>query len=251
MAKRKPTKTSIAKKQYNQQVSRIKRFIKSAEQRGYRFENKSKLIPPKPKRITQASVAKLKKITPEKLYNKATYLSESGKVISGTQGRKEERSIAAKKAAKTIKLKKLAIQQQKAPLSWEEQRRQKDQIQLERLKQDSEYRALFTQGNIIYNQIIDMINDIRRDHQKAADHLQKILEAEINTYGKEDVMRSIGQAPEEILEIVDIVLRYNPGDNRHDTAIKEFAMLIKGTIPTAEELREIQDAIDEDISFDV
>lgn len=251
MAKRKTTKSSLAKKQYNQQVSRIKRFIKSAEARGYRFENKSKLIPDKPKRITQASVKKLKKITPEKLYGKATYLSDSGKIISGTQGRKEERSISSKKAAKTIKLKKLAIQQQKEIPSWEEQRRQQDKIQLERLQQDSEYRQLFTQGNIIYNQIMDMINDIARDHKKAAEHLLGILQSEINTYGKEDVMRSIGQAPEEVLEIVDIVLRYNPGDNRHDTAIKEFAMLIKGTIPTAEELRQIQDAIDADIYLDV
>lgn len=86
-------------KRYNQQRNRIKRFIKQAEDRGFRFEYE---LPKNPKKITEASIRKLEKIKPEYLYNKATYLDpETGKIVGGTEGRRIERSTTAKKGAKT------------------------------------------------------------------------------------------------------------------------------------------------------
>ena len=83
--------------EYKKQLSRIKRFIRRAEKRGYKFPENA--IPKKPKNISEKSVNALKNITPEKLYKKATH--ESG--IKGLEQRKHERKIAAKKGAETKK----------------------------------------------------------------------------------------------------------------------------------------------------
>lgn len=102
MAKRKQTPTE---RSYFKQVKRINQFIRRAEKRGYQFS--SDVLPKKPKRITQASVRKLAKLTPDKLYKKAVYGGEAsyGEIVSGLEGRKLERSLRAKKAAKTRKYK--------------------------------------------------------------------------------------------------------------------------------------------------
>lgn len=84
---------------YNER-QRIKRFIQSAEKRGFRFP--SHVIPEPPKRITSASVTRLKKMTPSSLYKKAKYYDPiTDSLLSGTAGRKIERSKAARKAAIT------------------------------------------------------------------------------------------------------------------------------------------------------
>lgn len=238
---------SQAEQQYNKELNRIKRFIKRAENRGYRFD--SDVIPDRPKRVTKASVSKLKKLTPSVLYKKSTALSESGKVITGTQRRKEERTIATKKGAQTRRerLRKVERKNNK----FESERRKQDEVETERLKSDEEYQRLFNEGKIIYDRILGMIETVARDHKKAADSLLNTLAHEIATYGEDSVFRSIGNAPQECIELADIALRYNPGHPKHDGAIRELQMLITGTIPTAEEMRDLQDAIEADTYTDV
>lgn len=72
--------------EYNKQLKRVKSFIRRAEKKGFVFSEN--VIPNRPKRITQASVRKLEKLTPNKLYQKAKYVSEAtyGEVISGKKG---------------------------------------------------------------------------------------------------------------------------------------------------------------------
>ncbi len=93
---------------YKKQVRRIKQFIRRAEKRGFSFNFE---LPKKPKRITQASINKLARITPEYLYKKAVYggAETFGEVIPALQARKKERSTAAKKAAETRKKSKVFI----------------------------------------------------------------------------------------------------------------------------------------------
>lgn len=92
--------------EYAKQLRRLKRFIISASERGFIFS--PDVIPNKPKRITKASINKLKKITPEELYKKAKYIiPETGETVSGTEGRRYERSKASKKGAETKKRKKM------------------------------------------------------------------------------------------------------------------------------------------------
>lgn len=101
MAKR--SKQTPAERAYSKQVKRIKQFISRAEKRGYQFSENT--LPQKPKRVTQASVRKLAKLTPEKLYKKAVYggLASGGEILPATEGVKLERSLRAKKAAETRK----------------------------------------------------------------------------------------------------------------------------------------------------
>ena len=101
MAKR--LKQTQSERAYAKQVKRIKQFISRAEKRGYKFSED--VLPQKPKRITQASVRKLAKLTPEKLYQKAVYGGSAsyGEIVTGTEGVKLERSFKAQKAAETRK----------------------------------------------------------------------------------------------------------------------------------------------------
>lgn len=101
MAKRK--KQTPAERAYSKQVKRIKQFIGRAEKRGYQFSEN--VLPKRPNRVTQASVRKLAKLTPEKLYKQAVYggLASGGEIVPATVGLKLERSLRVKKAAETRK----------------------------------------------------------------------------------------------------------------------------------------------------
>ena len=83
MAKRR--KQTPAERAYSKQVKRIKQFISRAEKRGYQFSED--VLPQRPKRVTQASVRKLAKLTPEKLYQKAVYggLATGGEIVPETR----------------------------------------------------------------------------------------------------------------------------------------------------------------------
>lgn len=233
---------TLAQQQYDKELRRIKQFIRRAEKRGFRFE--SDIIPDKPQRVTQSSVNRLKKITPSQLYKKSTALSEEGSIISGTERRVEERKLSAQKAVETRRRR---IEEASRPTKgFEEARRKQDEKDRERLKTDDEFREKFSQGQLVYDRIMEMIDNVARDHRRAAEHLRSVLQHEVQEYGKDNVIRSIGEAPQEALELADIALRYNPGDSRHDDAIRELLMIITGTIPTAEEARNLQDAIDAD-----
>lgn len=103
MAKRhKQTPTERA---YSKQVRRIKQFISRAEKRGFHFNEN--VLPKRPNRITQASVRKLAKLTPDKLYEKAEYAGtlSYGEIVPSIEGLKLERSARANKGAETKKYK--------------------------------------------------------------------------------------------------------------------------------------------------
>lgn len=103
MAKRyKKTPTERA---YSKQVRRIKQFISRAEKRGFHFNEN--VLPKRPNRITQASVRKLAKLTPDKLYEKAEYAGtlSYGEIVPSIEGLKLERSARANKGAETKKYK--------------------------------------------------------------------------------------------------------------------------------------------------
>lgn len=103
MAKRyKKTPTERA---YSKQVRRIKQFISRAEKRGFHFNEN--VLPKRPNRITQASVRKLAKLTPDKLYEKAEYAGtlSYGEIVPSIEGLKLERSARTNKGAETKKYK--------------------------------------------------------------------------------------------------------------------------------------------------
>ena len=112
MVKKKKTLNQL---EYEKAIKNLKRRIKAAEKRGFRFD-KSEILPSeKPKRITKKRIESIKKLN---IYAQkgTTYLDdESGKVVSGKVGQAIERKARAKKAAQTRKARK-EQKQQKTPL---------------------------------------------------------------------------------------------------------------------------------------
>lgn len=135
MAKRK-AKPNKYVTEYRKERSRIQRFIKRAEKRGYVFEDN--IIPDIPKNITPGSIRRLQKLTPKELYSRAHKLDyETGEVIPGQVGRDIERSQSARKSAQTRK----SIQQNiKIP-----------SIQEERQSTQEEYRRFPNESDILVN----------------------------------------------------------------------------------------------------
>lgn len=98
MAKRR--KQTLAEKAYNREHRRIKRQITRMTQRGYDIPEN--ILPPRPKRVTAASVRRLQKITTSKLYERSRYIDvETGELLTGAEGRRLERQAAARRAAET------------------------------------------------------------------------------------------------------------------------------------------------------
>ena len=112
MGKKQTTKQIALEQAYKKELKRIKQFMRRAEKRGYRWYYYE--LPKKPKRITEKSVSRLKKITPDLLYKKGEYIDqETGEIIEGVKGRVTERKTAAQKAAKTLKQKKNILKKEK------------------------------------------------------------------------------------------------------------------------------------------
>ena len=98
-------KQTPTERAYSKQIRRIKQFISRAEKRGFHFNEN--VLPKRPNRITQASVRKLAKLTPDKLYEKAEYAGtlSYGEIVPSIEGLKLERSARAKKGTETKKYK--------------------------------------------------------------------------------------------------------------------------------------------------
>lgn len=99
-------KKTLNQLEYEKAIKNLKRRIKAAEKRGFRFDKSEIFLSEKPKRITKKRIESIKKLD---IYAKkgTTYLDdESGKVVTGKEGQTLERKARAKKAAQTRKLKK-------------------------------------------------------------------------------------------------------------------------------------------------
>lgn len=96
MAKRKPKLTDVQNKQlsdvkqaYRKERQRIQRQINRMTKRGY---DVPELLPKIPKKITEASVLRLKKLTTEKLYKESRFIdTETGEILTSEEGQKLEK----------------------------------------------------------------------------------------------------------------------------------------------------------------
>ena len=89
MAKRKSKLTPI-QQEYRRERQRIQRQINRMTSRGY---DVPELLPKIPKKITEASVRRLKKITTEKLYKESRFIDfETGEILTSKEGQALERS---------------------------------------------------------------------------------------------------------------------------------------------------------------
>ena len=108
--KRQSVKQQAINKAYAKERKRISSFVRRAEKRGYSFPES--IIPSIPKRKTEASIRKLRKLSKDVLYEKATYGGEAthGEIVSGKEGLKLERQLRSKRSHETRQKKKEAEQ---------------------------------------------------------------------------------------------------------------------------------------------
>lgn len=107
MSKKKLTKNQQL---FKKEIDRIKRFIRSAEKRGYLFP--SDIIPQLPKRVTKKRLEDIRELKPRKLYAKAEYVyQDTGEIVPAKVRQTEIRKEAAKKATlkRKAKVKKIEV----------------------------------------------------------------------------------------------------------------------------------------------
>lgn len=211
---------------YNKERRRIQRQIRSMEKRGYFFEKP--VLPDRPKKITAGSVRRLDKITGKSLYEKAKYKTKTGEIVTGRQGRGIERQAAAAKGAATRKY-------------------------------GAEGAEDLTIGEMVWDKLQNMIEENRLQGRVAsADYMQRLLDEQVATYGKDKTLRAIGYAESTgvtidgrtLMEHVDMGLHYRPGSQRFVAHVTAITMIITGTIPSAEEMKEIERVTEADTGAD-
>lgn len=226
----KTTKKSQLLKEYNKERNRIKRFIRNAEKRGYVFE--PNLIPPRPKTITSGSIRRLSKIRPAQLYKKAYAISAvTGQPITVEQRKREIREEASRKA-------------------WETRRRKKDQADYNRIKTNKEWKQMFHASKLVWDKVQSMIANVGVQQSQSADLLNNLLNSEIEQYGADIVLYSIGQASEDFLSTCEVIIKYNPNSDVSRTAVQHLYTLISGNLPSDAEQAEIDKALASDETWE-
>lgn len=129
---------------------------------------------------------------------------------------------------------------------FEAEQRIKDEEAKRRLREEEEYRQRFSQGKIIYDQIMDMIYEIDIQFQRSADSLRHALEREFERYGEDKVLMSMAEVEPDFLETCRRALTYLPEDERHVKAITHLHELITGEALSIEEAQRIHDEVDSD-----
>ena len=227
------------------ELRRVRQLISRAEKRGYRW------VPEFKEELSSLSWQKLRTYTPEKLYQKATALSETGKVIVGTERRKEERYQASLKAAETVRTRKfyetpegkeLQRQQQIETLEYQnfkKARRLKDSLDKEIVEQ-------FDRGKMMYNELKDLI---LAQPGQGSEYLNKLLNAENKKYGPTAVLMALANIGYDTIYKAQQVAYYEGTKGEMHSALFNLADAIKGTIATLSERKEIADIMDSMTDF--
>ena len=231
--KRKQTETE---KLYSKQLKRIKQFIRRAEKRGFVF--KEDIIPQKPKKVTKASVRKLEKLTPEKLYKKGLYVSEeTGEFYKAENRIKEERKQRARKAAKTRK------ERQKQRRSWSFKDAEKHREQLP------------SEGKVCFNNIIDeFVSRLQIDTSwarrkrrrpvalqetiQSQSVLLNLINKQIELFGEEEIGNRLQANSDKLSELITIVL-WDSKAEAIQSATRLFMEILTGSDLTPSQLQDL------------
>lgn len=135
-----------------------------------------------------------------------------------------------------------------AEAKWQAEQRAKDSANIERLTNDGSYASQFQYGEMVMQGIQQLLDDAMSQgtYKQAGMDLSIELSQQINTYGRDKVIMAMANAPTELISEAQIATHYNPGDERHDKAIVRIREIITGEIPSAQELKELQDRMDQD-----
>ena len=210
--------------EYRKQRRRIQQFIRRAEKRGYQFAEN--ILPTTPKKITQQSVERLRKLTPEKLYKKSTYGGEAtyGEIVKGSKARTLERKQAAQKAAETRKERQLYKQRpEPEPVEYDysdydyyddiveteepEIKKSIDDLKreakLDFVKGQTDYRENVSQDTSFFARTVvaNFRLTLNSYNDTAKNKLNSWLNTLVGRFGEEDVAQMITQAMEDGVEL--------------------------------------------------
>ena len=207
-------KSSKYLQEYNKEVRRLKQAIRRAKKQGYIVPES--IMPQRPKTITQGSVRRLAKITPEKIRQKSDF--QALEPVTDKSKDKEQRKKINKKSKESLK----------------------------KLQENEEFREEFTIGEILYRKILDLCDKYSIDSPKGAQLIRGILQDEISRYGKDTVMLALSNiADEEILSVVEYSFHYGVNSPQSNNALYEITMMIEGNI-NPETRAKMDSAIEQD-----
>lgn len=248
MAKKSSTKTKKkpAKKRqkmtpnqaaFSKQQQRIRRFIKSAEKRGYSFP--ANVVPERPARVTKRDIARITAIKPETLYEQATFIYE-GSTFTGTEGRMIERSLAAQKDAlhKREKDPRYHTQPGMPPAEATDV--------VDRVKEALDR---FNRGKSEYEKVMEEINGWEPSvywnawfselRTQQVNQMERMISAAVENNGFVQAMRAIGAQPEAFHYAANVIMY----DSKQDAIANSFvalAEILKSTALTADELADLE-----------
>lgn len=254
MAKQIKTAKTLAELSYEKELKRIKQFISRASKRGYVWGDN--VIPQRPKKITQKSVERLKKITPKLLYEKGEYIqTETGELLPGRLGRNIERKRSQQKAIET---RKNAV---KIPKYKDKKKGKKDDKKPEQTKepktdkQPSKEPQYPQKSNLVLGTIRYMINqwmpagrwsvNFREKKYRDKLALESILDRAIANEGEGIVAQRLEETGASVIaHIVDAILYDSDSDNVK-YSLNQFAEILNGSPLDAIESAEIADIMEQ------
>lgn len=220
-------KKTLNQLEYEKALKNLKRRIKAAEKRGFRFD-KSEILPSeKPKRITKKRIESIKKLN---IYAQkgSTYLDdESGKVVSGKVGQSIERKARAKKAAQTRKARKEQNQPRPDPVpvysAIESVENRLDEIIDENDWSYLHYRSTYGENSAI----------------KLKEIFQRTKQAYANANALSDFEKYLEQNADVINEALDVVRYASSQEDEEDYkgSYSKLALIFNdGEIPTQQDM---------------
>lgn len=204
-------------KAYRKAVSAFFRKGRSMARRGYVIDA---VLPKEPKKITEASVRRIKKISAN-LYKKSYYVTEEGEVISGEEGRKYERSKSAKKAAETRK----------------------------RKKQESSIRY---DWQIAFDWLEGIIQKVtEKGSDRVASAIRDIVDAAVIRSSEREVGMVIVSQQDEVRQSIEEIAEsfYSAQSGKYSYALSKLSQILGGGALTAAQLSDYESA-DEDGEYE-
>ena len=204
-------------KAFRKAVSNFFRKARSMAKRGYVIDA---VLPKEPKKITEASVRRIKKISSD-LYKKSYYVTEEGEVISGEEGRKYERSRSARKAAETRK----------------------------RKKQESSIRY---DWQIAFDWLEGIIQKVtEKGSERVASAIRDIVDAAVIRSSEREVGMIIVSQQDEVRQSIEEIAEsfYSAQSGKYSYALSKLSQILGGGALTAAQLSDYESA-DEDGEYE-
>lgn len=132
---------------------------------------------------------------------------------------------------------------------WTEQRRKQDERDRQKAKMSNN--DWLSEGQIVYKRMLEKIDAAVGRESRSAEHLKNVLESEISQYGFDVTMKCIAMTPDDMMELTEVALNYRRDSDRHQQAVIEIVNLIRGTIPTAQELQQLSELAEQGEDYDI